>query len=120
MGLYGAFSFLSDLPSDIPDRIDERELLPPTSALTRLREQLESELGAYVMIYRSSAAAPAPGKVHLCSVLAPGRVDPAQLDRLKRTERAFRHLGMRFVAYAKPLRLCGLALRQAQPKRRIR
>ncbi len=120
MGLYEAFPFLGDLPPDVLDRIDERELLPPTGALARLRERLESELGAYVMVYGPGAARSAPGNVHVCSVLAPARLNQVQLDRLKREEEAFRHLGVRLVAYAKPLSPRGLVLRQAQDELLVR
>jgi len=84
----------------VPDRrrIDQDELADPSVEVTRELAALARELGCYAAAYRRCAPDVARG---LCFFYRAARLNPSQLQRLRRSER--RMPDVVFVAYRRPL-----------------
>lgn len=108
-----ALPFLTQLPTDLLRSVDTTTLYVPSGAIAEMRTELDRKLRCHIMTYR--AVPPAPSrheKLHLCRLLVPACLAPAQLEELQRSEVACRDEGVVLVAYMKPLQLRELPANQ--------
>lgn len=98
--------FLKQIPEAILYNLDTSELYLPSAGINALREQLESQLGHYVMTYKADVFnRDVPPKRHLCVNLQGAQLSPAQLAVLSAFEAKVRAEGVSFVVYQRPLTL---------------
>jgi len=96
---------LSMLPKEIYSNLDFSEFQLPNDFVNRLREELERELGAFVMTYKYD-----PFKKfkfsdnQLCSIIACAKLSEKQIDILNSKEKLAKNCGISFAVYEKPLR----------------
>jgi diadenosine tetraphosphate (Ap4A) HIT family hydrolase len=101
-----ALPFLNELPSELLQKLDTSTFHACGGIVAGTRVELEKELNCHVMTYRAAPPAPSgKGGLHLCRLLVPASLAPAQMELLQRAEAACRDEGVVFVAYDKPLRL---------------
>jgi|GEM_PF-6602623 len=98
--------FLTQLPLDLLRSIDTTTLYVPNGAIAEMRAELESRLHCHIMTYRAvPLASSGHERLHLCRLLVPACLVPAQLEELQLSEEACRKEGVVLVAYMKPLQL---------------
>lgn len=101
-----AFPFLEQLPIALLHNIDTTTLYLPNEAIAKIRSELEARLNCHIVTYRAvPLASCGQERQHLCRLLVPASLVPAQMEELQRCEAACRDDGAVFVAYTKPLQL---------------
>ncbi len=86
------------LPEEEARQIDLSELAAPSASVEAECARLEQQLGAHVAAYRGGARARPTG---LCTRYQYARLNGKQLELVAEAERT--HVGVVFVAYARPL-----------------
>jgi len=98
--------FLKQIPDEIYYGLDTREFHLPSGKIARIREQLEQELGHYVMTYKSTTFFPNtdPNK-HLCVNLKKAALDRKQTEILNKYEKITSQYGVSLAIYKNPIEL---------------
>jgi hypothetical protein len=101
-----ALPFLTQLQLDLLRSIDTTTFYLPNGAIAEMRADLESRLRCHIMTYRAVPPASTGHEgLHLCRLLVPACLAPAQLEELQHSEDACCEEGVVLVAYMKPLQL---------------
>ena len=99
-------AFLKEIPDDIYFKLDPSELYLPDDDIAKLRSELETRLGHYIMTYNADVFnLTIPIERHLCANLKEVVLTGEQLKILQDYERRVKEKGVTFVAYQKPLKL---------------
>ncbi len=94
------------LPDEIYSQIDLTGFFLPSGNIEQLRQELEDELGHFVVSYKAEVFnLEVRAREHLCALVKGARLNTKQLAILKKYEQLAEPFKVTFVIYQKPIEI---------------